>query len=350
MIYERIKPLIFKMDPESAHSLVEYSLRSLNVVFPGALSFLAHRFIVQDESLRQNLLGLYFDNPVGLAGGFDKNATMIRPLSALGFGFLEFGTFTPKAQEGNEKPRVFRLVKQESIQNAMGFNNKGAKEIRSNLVKIYPFVLPLGANIGKNKNSENALEDYFILLREFKDLCDYFIINISSPNTKNLRSLQNHTFLNDLLSEAKKITQKPILIKIAPDLDISLAIDLCQKAIENGASGFVIANTSTDYSLLDNGRTFGGISGKLIQEKNGKFFKELAKELFSHTILISCGGIDSGKEAYERIKNGANLIQIFTALIYKGPALVRNINQELLTLLREDGFMHISEAVGVNIK
>ncbi|EAL6338314.1 dihydroorotate dehydrogenase (quinone), partial [Campylobacter coli] len=167
MLYNFIKPLLFKLDPENAHALVEGSLRSLNATLPGSLSFFAYNYIVNDDSLKQKLLGLDFNNPVGLAGGFDKNATMIRPLAALGFGFLEFGTFTPKPQEGNEKPRLFRLVKQESIQNAMGFNNQGAEKIAARLSKIYPFVLPLGANIGKNKITSNdkALEDYFTLFR-----------------------------------------------------------------------------------------------------------------------------------------------------------------------------------------
>ncbi len=352
MLYDFIKPLLFKLDPENAHALAEYSLRTLNATLPGALSFLAYKYIVDDESLKQRLLGLSFNNPVGLAGGFDKNATMIRPLAALGFGFLELGTFTPKAQVGNEKPRLFRLVKQESIQNAMGFNNEGAEKIATRLSKTYPFVLPLGVNIGKNKitSNENALQDYFTLLRDFKDLCDYFIINISSPNTKNLRELQNNDFLNELLDEARKITNKPILIKIAPDMQIDDALKLCENAILKGASGFIIANTSADYSLLDNNRTFGGISGKLITEKSGIFFKELAKVLFGRTLLIASGGIDSGEIAYERIKNGANLIQIYTALIYKGPSLVRDINQALVELLQRDGFLNINEAVGVNLK
>ncbi|HDZ4253694.1 TPA: quinone-dependent dihydroorotate dehydrogenase [Campylobacter jejuni] len=352
MTYEMIKPLLFKLNPEHAHALVEYSLRTLSVSFPGSLSFLAHKYIVDDESLRQNLLGLDFNNPVGLAGGFDKNATMIRPLSALGFGFLEVGTFTPKPQEGNEKPRLFRLVKQESIQNAMGFNNEGAEKIALRLVKTYPFVLPLGVNIGKNKITPNdkALEDYFTLFRDLKDLCDYFIVNISSPNTKNLRELQNDDFLNTLLEEAKKITSKPILIKIAPDMKIDDALNLCENAIKKGADGFILANTSVDYSLLDNNRTFGGISGRLITEKSGIFFKEVAKILFGKTLLIASGGIDSADIAYERIKNGANLVQVYTALIFKGPSLVKNINQNLIELLRKDGFLHISEAVGVNLK
>lgn len=352
MAYEMIKPLLFKLDPEYAHALVEYSLRILNASFPGSLSFLAHQYIVDDESLRQNLLGLDFSNPIGLAGGFDKNATMIRPLSALGFSFLELGTFTLKSQEGNEKPRLFRLVKQESIQNAMGFNNEGAEKIALRLAKIYPFVLPLGVNIGKNKSTPNdkALEDYFTLFRDFKDLCDYFVVNISSPNTKNLRELQNNDFLSDLLEVAKKITSKPILIKIAPDMKIDNALNLCENAIKKGANGFILANTSVDYALLDNNRTFGGISGRLITEKSGIFFKEIAKVLFGKALLIASGGIDSADIAYERIKNGANLVQVYTALIFKGPSLVKNINQNLIELLKKDGFLHISEAVGVNLK
>lgn len=352
MNYEFIKTLLFKLNPECAHSLSEYSLRMIDFICPGILGLFANKLIINDASLKQNLLGLDFNNPIGLAGGFDKNATMIRPLSAFGFGFLEFGTFTPRAQKGNDKPRLFRLIEQESLQNAMGFNNEGANKIAARLSKNYPFVLPLGANIGKNKNTtnENALEDYLTLLRSFKDLCDYFIINISSPNTKNLRELQNDEFLNTLFEEALKITSKPILIKIAPDMKVNQALKLCENGIEKGAKGFIIANTSVDYSLLNNERTFGGISGKLITEKSGIFFKELAKVLFGKTLLISSGGIDSAELAYERIKNGANLIQIYTGLIYKGPNLIKNINQALVKLLKKDGFLHISEAVGVNLK
>lgn len=352
MIYEKLKPLIYKLDPENAHSLVELCLRSMDFVFPGGMSFFAKNCIVYDEILDQKIFNLRFYNPVGLAGGFDKNATMIRPLSALGFGFLEFGTFTPKAQNGNEKPRLFRLVEQESIQNAMGFNNKGKDIIAKNLRKIYPFTIPLVANIGKNKitPNEEALKDYLILLKEFDNLCDLFVINISSPNTKNLRALQSKEFVSNLFNEAKKITTKPIILKIAPDMEVSDAILLTQEAITAGASGIIMANTSIDYSLIDNARTFGGLSGKIISEKSAKFFKEVAREIYKDTILIASGGIDSGENAYERIKNGASLIQIYSALIFKGPSLIKQINEELIELLRRDGFNHISEAVGVNFK
>lgn len=352
MDYDFFKPLLFKLEPENAHRLVEFSLRALNAFYPGGLSLLAHKYIFNDESLRQNLLGLEFANPVGLAGGFDKNATMLRGLAALGFGFLECGTLTPRAQEGNEKPRLFRLTSQESLQNAMGFNNDGGEKIASRLAKIHPFVLPLGANIGKNKDTshEAALEDYLGLLRTFKHLCDYFVINISSPNTQNLRDLQNDGFLSDLLEEARKISSVPVLIKIAPDMPVPEAIKLCQNAIEKGASGFIIANTSTDYSLLDTPRTFGGLSGRLIAKKSGIFFENLARELFGKTLLIASGGIDSAQEAWGRIKNGANLVQIYTGLVFRGPGLVRRINEGLAALLKKEGFLHLSEAVGVNLR
>lgn len=352
MNYDLLKAVLFKLNPEHAHHLAEYGLRTLNFLCPGLLNLFADEYIVDDESLRQELLGLHFNNPVGLAGGYDKNATMIRPLSALGFGFLEIGTFTPLAQKGNEKPRLFRLAKQESVQNAMGFNNDGKDKIALRLQKIYPFILPLAANIGKNKLTPNdkAIEDYLILIKELQNLCDYFVINISSPNTKGLRDLQSKKFIVDLMKEAKKITQKAILLKISPDMSVELALKLCKEAINEGISGFIIANTSTDYTLLDNNRTFGGISGKLIQEKSGIFFKELARELFGKTLLIASGGIDSANVAYERIKNGANLVQVYTGLIFKGPALVRDINKRLIELLKQDGFLHISEAVGVNVR
>lgn len=340
------------LPPEFAHSLTESALRSLSFICPGALNFIAKACIVEDERLAQELLNLKFYNPIGIAAGFDKNATMFRPLAALGFGFLEFGTFTPKAQKGNEKPRLFRLIAQESLQNAMGFNNQGSGVIARRVSSLYPFVLPIGANIGKNKDTsnENALKDYTQLLESFKELCDYFIINISSPNTKNLRALQDSTFLSELLSEARHITQKPILIKIAPDMKLKDAINLCVLASENGAKGFILANTSTDYSLLDNNRTFGGLSGALIKEKSRAFFKGVAKELFGKALLISSGGIDSAKEAYTRLKDGANLVQIYTALIYKGPSLVKELNEGLLELMQEEGVKHIRDIIGVNLK
>lgn len=351
MNYDTLKKIFFRFDPETAHKIAEFGLRALYAT-PGGLEVLAKFGVYKDEILTQNIWNLSFDNPVGIAGGFDKNATMIAPLAALGFGHIDFGTFTPRPQSGNEKPRLFRLVSEQSIQNAMGFNNEGADVIEHRVRKIYPFKIPIAANIGKNKATpnEDAISDYEALGRKFDGLCDFFIINVSSPNTPNLRALQENSFISELIGAMKKITNRPLVLKLAPDMSAAQAIALCECAVQSGASGIIINNTSVDYSLSPNARDFGGLSGRLITEKSRELFAHVARELFGRTILISCGGIDSAQEAYERIKSGASLVQIFTAFIFKGPFVAKSINEGLAKLLRADGFNNISEAVGVNLK
>lgn len=351
MNYDTLKKIFFRFDPETAHKIAEFGLRALYAT-PGGLEALAKFGVYKDEILTQNIWNLSFDNPVGIAGGFDKNATMIAPLAALGFGHIDFGTFTPRPQSGNEKPRLFRLVSEQSIQNAMGFNNEGADIIEHRVRKIYPFKIPIAANIGKNKATpnEDALSDYEALGRKFNGLCDFFIINVSSPNTPNLRALQENSFISELIGAMKKITNRPLVLKLAPDMSADQAIALCECAVQSGASGIIINNTSVDYSLSPNARGFGGLSGRLITEKSRELFAQVARELFGRTILISCGGIDSAQEAYERIKSGASLVQIFTAFIFKGPFVAKSINEGLAELLRADGFKNISEAVGANLK
>ena len=351
MNYDTLKKIFFRFDPETAHKIAEFGLRALYAT-PGGLEALAKFGVYKDEILTQNIWNLSFDNPVGIAGGFDKNATMIAPLAALGFGHIDFGTFTPRPQSGNEKPRLFRLVSEQSIQNAMGFNNEGADIIEHRVRKIYPFKIPIAANIGKNKATpnEDALSDYEALGRKFDGLCDFFIINVSSPNTPNLRALQENSFISELIGAMKKITNRPLVLKLAPDMSADQAIALCECAVQSGASGIIINNTSVDYSLSPNARDFGGLSGRLITEKSRELFAQVARELFGRTILISCGGIDSAQEAYERIKSGASLVQIFTAFIFKGPFVAKSINEGLAKLLRADGFKNISEAVGANFK
>lgn len=351
MNYDTLKKIFFRFDPETAHKIAEFGLRALYAT-PGGLEALAKFGVYKDEILTQNIWNLSFDNPVGIAGGFDKNATMIAPLAALGFGHIDFGTFTPRPQSGNEKPRLFRLVSEQSIQNAMGFNNEGADVIERRVRKIYPFKIPIAANIGKNKatSNEDALSDYEALGSKFNGLCDFFIINVSSPNTPNLRALQENSFISELIGAMKKITNRPLVLKLAPDMSADQAIALCECAVQSGASGIIINNTSVDYSLSPNARDFGGLSGRLITEKSRKLFAQVARELFGRTILISCGGIDSAQEAYERIKSGASLVQIFTAFIFKGPFVAKSINEGLAELLRADGFNSISKAVGVNLK
>ena len=349
--YETIKKIMFKFEPETAHTIAEYGLRTLpycRIIN----NYMVERNFINHEMLAQKLLGKTFHNPIGLGAGFDKNATMIKAMPAMGFGYTEIGTMTPKPQIGNPKPRLFRFPHQESIQNAMGFNNHGAFEVIGNLKKVYPYSIPIGASIGKNKlTPENeALNDYKVLIQGFKDISDYLVVNISSPNTPNLRDLQNEEFIKAVFSMAKEITNTPILLKIAPDMEQETAITLCQTAINSGADGIVATNTTQDYSLLPNHKDFGGISGAVMSDKSYELFKAIGRELYDKTTLISVGGISDAKDAYRRIKAGASLIQILSGFIFKGPSMCKNINEELIELLKADGYTNISQAIGVDFK
>jgi len=349
--YQNLKKILFKLDPETAHTMAGIGLRTA-AYCPPALRHFSNAFFVSDPMLEQNLFGKTFHNPVGLGAGFDKNGQYITAMPTLGFGFTEIGTVTPKPQPGNPKPRLFRLIEEQSIQNAMGFNNKGMGYMLEQLNKLYFFDYPIGINIGKNKVTpeEKALEDYETLFHAFKDYGDYIVINISSPNTPGLRDLQNEQFINDIFAMAKRITNQPVLLKIAPDMTAEDAIALCNTAVEAGAAGIIATNTTIDYSLTANAKDFGGISGALLKEKSYNLFKAIGKALYGKTLLISVGGIDSAQEAYRRIKAGASLIQVYSMLIYKGPALIKEINTGLVDLLKKDGYTHISEAIGADWK
>lgn len=351
MNYENLKNVLFKFDPEIAHEIASFAM-NLGSNLPIISNQIKKSFSYKDEILSQNLCDIKFPNPIGIGGGFDKNAILAKSLRDLGFGFVEVGTITPAPQSGNPKPRLFRLVSEKSLQNAMGFNNQGALKVKSRLEKIYPFELPIFANIGKNKltANEKALQDYEFCARNLDEVCDFFVINISSPNTPNLRDLQTNKFLDELNNAIKNITNKPLILKIAPDMSEKDAIGLCSKAAELGFKAVIINNTSIDYSLSQNAVNFGGLSGELIKQKSKKLFQAVSKELFGKIILISCGGIDSVDEAYERIKMGANLVEIYTAFIYQGPSICKNINQMLSNYLRNDGFSSIQDAVGVNLR
>ena len=350
--YESIKDIIFKLDPETAHNVLEFGAKNMDRFCPKIISLMAEKNFVLDNRFKQDIFGVEFLNPVGLAAGFDKNMVMPKTLTALGFGFLEFGTITPKPQNGNPKPRLFRYPNHRSIQNAMGFNNDGMDEVKKRVQKIYPFITPLGANIGKNKTTpqDDAIRDYEKLIKQFEGISDYLVINISSPNTPGLRDLQNEDFIKEIFQKAISLTTKPVLLKIAPDMEIDDAKTISNIAIENGAKGLIATNTTIDYSLLDGAKKFGGLSGEILRNKSYTLFKELAKDLFGKTTLISVGGIDSGEEAYRRIRAGASLVQVLSALIFEGPALIKNINLELLELLKEDGFSNISEAIGSDLR
>jgi len=349
--YETIKKLMFNFDPETAHKIAECGLKALP--YCRALNnYMVKENFVNHEMLTQKLFGTTFYNPIGLGAGFDKNATMIKAMPAMGFGYTEIGTMTPKPQSGNAKPRLFRYPEYNTIQNAMGFNNKGAYQVIQNLKKVYPFAIAVGASIGKNKTTleDKALDDYENLVRGFKDICDYMVVNISSPNTPNLRDLQNEEFIKAVFTMAKEITNTPILLKIAPDMADETAITLCKTAIENGADGIIATNTTQDYSLLPNPQDFGGLSGEVLSEKSYSLFKAIGKEFHDKTILISVGGIGDAKDVYRRIKAGASLVQIYSAFIFQGPSMCKNINNQLIELLKADGYNHICEAIGADFK
>jgi len=349
--YETVKNIMFKFEPETAHHIASFGLRTLSRCRP-INNLMVERNFIDNDILRQKVFNKIFHNPIGLGAGFDKNAEMVESMQAMGFGYTEIGTMTPKAQSGNNKPRLFRYPEHESIQNAMGFNNEGSYKVINNLSKVYPYSIPIGASIGKNKlTAENeTLSDYKKLIIGFKDICDYLVVNISSPNTPNLRDLQNEEFIKSIFSLAKSITDTPILLKIAPDMEIETAITLCQTAVEYGADGIVATNTTQDYSLLPNPQNFGGISGKVMSNKSYEIFKAIGKELYDKTTLISVGGISDAKDVYRRIKVGATLVQIYSALIYQGPSMCKNINKELIELLKADGYDNISQAIGSDFK
>ena len=349
--YQTFKSILFKFNPETAHTLGGMSLKTLAYA-PTLLKYFKKRYFVHSSLLRQNIFGKTFENPVGLAAGFDKNGEYITAMPTLGFGFTEIGTITPKPQAGNARPRLFRLVEDRSIQNAMGFNNRGAKFMLKQLSKLYFFDYPIGINIGKNKVTpeDEALNDYRILLETFKESGDYVVINISSPNTPGLRDLQNEKFITDLFTMAKTITSQPILLKIAPDMTPKDAIALCRAAVEAGAAGIIATNTTIDYTLTEHAKDFGGISGTLVREKSFTLFQAIGKELYGKTLLISVGGIETAEDAYRRIKAGASLIQVYSMLIYNGPIMIKEINDGLIELLKRDGYQNISEAVGSDYK
>jgi len=267
--YQTLKSILFKVNPETAHSIGGFGLKAAPYA-PFVAKYFKNSYFIEDPILKQELFGKTFHNPVGLAAGFDKNGEYIKGMPSLGFGFTEIGTITPKPQVGNARPRLFRLKEDRSIQNAMGFNNRGAEFMLEKLSKVKDFDYPIGINIGKNKltSEDDALNDYKILLETFKDSGDYIVINISSPNTPGLRDLQNEKFITDLFTMAKEITSQPIFLKIAPDMEAQDAIDLCNSAVNAGAAGIIATNTTIDYSLTKHAKDFGGISGALVREKS----------------------------------------------------------------------------------
>lgn len=352
-IYKILRPIIFKSDPEKVHN---QAIKFLKFCPKTATLLCPNR---QYENLHSKLWELDFTNPIGMAAGFDKNAEIALTLSKLGFGFVECGTVTPLAQSGNSKPRIFRLPEDNAIINRLGFNNFGAEVFAQNIEATLPKItVPLAINIGKNKDTEDALLDYLPLLEKFYEKASYITVNISSPNTKNLRDLQNEDHLDLFLSEIKKKkielqnkSQKntPILLKVAPDLTLSEQEKIAEIVIKNAIDGMIISNTTIDrdpqlkshYSAET-----GGLSGAPLFRKSNEALKNFYKFTAGKIPLIGVGGISSAADAYEKIKCGASLVQIYSAFIYQGFGLVEQIKKELSKRIAADGFKNISEVVG----
>ena len=348
--------LIRFFPPEVVHFL------TINLLKLGITGFFIKPF-QNDKILNQFIWNLEFNNPVGLAAGFDKNAEVIDPLLAMGFGFVEIGTVTPKPQYGNEKPRIFRLIKDKAIINHLGFNNQGIKKILNRLMHRYKSRLStpgiVGANIGKNHFTKESSKDYIQCLELLGPYVDYIVINISSPNTPGLRDLQKRQYLENLIisiKDSKKlnsaISKKPLLIKISPDLDNEQKRDIALTSLAQGIDGIVISNTTLSRlnSLTDkNKNEIGGLSGKPLFIPSTLLIKEMYNLTGGKIPLIGVGGISNGRDVYEKIKAGASLVQLYTSLVYEGPKIIKTINLELKNLLKADGYSNITEAIGTEV-
>ncbi|MBK9048214.1 MAG: quinone-dependent dihydroorotate dehydrogenase [Bacteroidetes bacterium] len=335
-----IRPVLFLFDAEKVHHFVMNILKTAGKI-PGMLKLQESMFLVDDPSLERTVAGIKFRNPVGLAAGFDKDAKAIAELGSLGFGFIEIGTVTPKAQTGNPLPRLFRLPADQALINRMGFNNEGVDAAVTRLKKKHKLIV--GGNIGKNKitENENAINDYLICFEALFPYCDYFTVNISSPNTPGLRELQDKEPLIRLLEAVQqanhsKPVAKPVFLKIAPDLTPSQVDDIIEITLKTKLAGLIISNTTISRESLNTGKTeiekigAGGLSGKPVFEKSTALLKYVAEKSGKQFALIASGGIFTPQQALEKLKAGADLVQLYTGFIYEGPALVKAINKELL--------------------
>ena len=331
-----IRPILFWFDPEKVHYFTFSLIRILSKT-PGVSSVFKLLYQVNDKRLETTVFGLKFKNPVGLAAGFDKDAKLYQELSDFGFGFIEIGTLTPVAQEGNPKKRLFRLKEDSAIINRMGFNNGGAQEAVTRLKKNKGVLI--GGNIGKNKltPNENATHDYEICFEALFDYVDYFVVNVSSPNTPNLRELQDKKPLTALLQTLQnknlaKSKQKPILLKIAPDLTNSQLLDIIDIIKETKIAGVIATNTTISREGLqsENKSEMGGLSGKPLEKRSTEVIRFLSEKSNKAFPIIGVGGIHSAQDAIEKLEAGASLIQLYTGFIYEGPSLVKAINKKIL--------------------
>ncbi|KPM31648.1 Dihydroorotate dehydrogenase 2 [Croceitalea dokdonensis DOKDO 023] len=337
-----IRPLVFLLDAETAHHFSFAMIRIFSRL--GLSGFFRSMFVIKDKRLKRKVFGIEFDNPVGLAAGFDKDAVLYNEFSDFGFGFVEIGTLTPKPQEGNPKKRLFRLLDDEGIINRMGFNNKGVFDAVERLKKKHRVIV--GGNIGKNKVTANtdAAKDYLICFDALFPYVDYFVVNVSSPNTPGLRELQDKKPLSNILLKLKrantlnaatnKVKEKPILLKIAPDLTAEQLMDIIDIVKETQIDGVIATNTTLSRKGLKSHLTIaeekGGLSGKPLTQKSTEVIRFLAEKSNHAFPIIGVGGIHTAKDALEKLQAGASLVQLYTGFVYEGPGLVKRINKAIL--------------------
>lgn len=340
-MYKLIRPLLFLIDPEKIHHLV-FSLLRMKGRVPGFIALLRALFSIKHPKLERTILGLKFSNPVGLAAGFDKDARLVDELAAMGFGFIEIGTVTPRPQPGNDKPRLFRLPKDEALINRMGFNNGGAIHAAERLKRRHSRVI-IGGNIGKNKLTPNdeALDDYAQCFQQLYPYVDYFVINVSSPNTPGLRELQEKEPLRRLLQHIKSLSdatpqRRPVLLKIAPDLELQQLDDIIEILLNTGIDGVVATNTTisreglvTSQAELDTIGA-GGLSGRPLTKRSTDMIRYLRKRLGDNFPIIGVGGIMTPEDAIEKMRAGADLVQIYTGFVYEGPGFIKRINKKII--------------------
>lgn len=336
MYQKLIKPLLFRFDPEAVHYFTFSAIKLLSAL-PFASAIIRALYLVKDQRLEREVFGLKFPNPVGLAAGFDKNAVLFKELSNFGFGFIEIGTLTPKGQAGNPKKRLFRLQEDEAIINRMGFNNEGVDDAVKRLKKNKNVLI--GGNIGKNKitPNEEAVNDYIYCFNALFDYVDYFVVNVSSPNTPNLRALQDKEPLAHLLSTLKELNEeknapKPILLKIAPDLSDDQLLDIIDIVTSVKIDGVIATNTTLNREGLQSKHKeeAGGLSGKPLTQRSTEVIRFLVEKSNNVFPIIGVGGIHTPDDAIEKLNAGAALVQLYTGFVYEGPAAVKNINKVLL--------------------
>ena len=347
-MFSIFRPFIFSLDPETAHDLAINSLK-INVLPKNFFQ------VDNEELLETNLFNELLPNPIGLAAGFDKSAEVYNSLFKLGYGFVEVGTVTPKRQLGNSKPRVFRLEKDLALINRLGFNNHGSEIVSMRISNNLPSGF-LGINIGPNKDTKNKKEDYYICLSKLSSFAGYITINISSPNTEGLRNFHDQKELEKLLIGVNKIKKeenikRPIAIKISPDIDENEISKIIELIFKHKIDGVIVSNTtdSNRENLIDiQKKEKGGLSGQPLKNLSTDLIRKFFKETRGRIQIIGVGGVDSGQSAFEKIVAGADVVQLYTGMVYKGPGVVKEMKKELISILKKENIKNIGDAVGIN--